>query len=120
MARTREQRKIYSREWRAKHKDDPKFKTWQREHLRKQYLDPEYKIKQHARAAVHKAIKSGKLIRPDRCERCGAKARITADHADYSKKLEVSWLCYQCHADTTEMRKKMASAKQGKQRPPTD
>jgi len=62
------------------------------------------KIKVLARQAVYRALKSGKLIKPDRCEECheevknGADGRkmIFAIHCDYSRPLEVQWLCPQC------------------------
>jgi hypothetical protein len=44
---------------------------------------------------VQKAIKSGVLIR-EACSRCGA-TETQAHHEDYSKPLEVIWLCRGCH-----------------------
>ena len=49
-----------------------------------------------AHTATTRAIKSGKLV-PKPCERCGATDRIEAHHPDYSKPLEVKWLCFPCH-----------------------
>lgn len=43
------------------------------------------------------AIKSGKLTRPDRCERCGREGYVDGHHHDYSKPLDVEWLCRRCH-----------------------
>lgn len=44
------------------------------------------------------AVHSGRLVRPNQCEQCGAnKKRIEAAHYDYSKPLEVRWLCRSCH-----------------------
>jgi hypothetical protein len=53
---------------------------------------------QKAQHAVRRAIKSGKLIRPDHCIKCGIVCRPQAHHPDYSKQLEVVWLCAFCHA----------------------
>ena len=50
-----------------------------------------------ANCAVSRALKSGSLYRPDSCERCGATARLHGHHVDYSRPLEVMWLCPQCH-----------------------
>jgi hypothetical protein len=47
--------------------------------------------KNSARAAVARAIRSGKLIR-DVCEVCGCE-KVDAHHDDYSKPLQVRWLC---------------------------
>jgi hypothetical protein len=43
-----------------------------------------------AREAVQKAIRKG-LLTEQPCEECGAKAQ--AHHEDYSKPLDVIWLC---------------------------
>lgn len=49
---------------------------------------------------VARAIYAGRLKRQP-CERCGRKGRpgnlIHAHHEDYSKPLEVTWLCGSCH-----------------------
>lgn len=49
-----------------------------------------YPHKRRASGLVFKAIKKGWII-PQPCEKCGAKAE--AHHDDYSKPLEVRWLC---------------------------
>jgi len=51
-------------------------------------------------AAVRRAWRSGKLQRPTRCSNCGAGADevvIDAHHDDYSKPLQVTYLCRKCH-----------------------
>jgi ribosomal protein S27AE len=50
-----------------------------------------------ARKSVHYALKVGKLTRPDSCESCGRSANLTGHHHDYSKPLDVRWLCSSCH-----------------------
>lgn len=49
-----------------------------------------------AHGKVAKAKAKGLLI-PTPCEECGATERIQAHHEDYSKPLEVDWLCPACH-----------------------
>lgn len=49
-----------------------------------------------ARNAAGYAIRAGKLIQ-GACENCGSTKYINAHHDDYSKPLEVRWLCRSCH-----------------------
>ncbi len=53
--------------------------------------------KSHAHCAVHYALKTGKLIRQP-CEICGF-PQAEAHHDDYSRPLDVRWLCRRHHAD---------------------
>lgn len=53
------------------------------------------KEKARAWAAVHAAIKKGVLVR-QACEVCGEQ-KTDAHHDDYSKPLDVRWLCHMCH-----------------------
>jgi ribosomal protein S27AE len=46
---------------------------------------------------VERALKTGKLIKLDECERCGSEGSLEAHHEDYSKPLDVEWLCTKCH-----------------------
>jgi hypothetical protein len=64
-----------------------------RELYRRQLSECPEKI--HARSAVARAIVAGRLIRSP-CEVCG-KSPAQAHHKDYSKPLEVVWLCQPCH-----------------------
>jgi predicted DNA-binding protein YlxM (UPF0122 family) len=59
-----------------------------------------------AQNKVEKAILRGRITRPENCERCGAsgtfkdgRSAIQAHHPDYSKPLDVIWLCQRCHHD---------------------
>jgi len=63
----------YMREWRKKNKD-----------------------RVNATARVAWAVMRGDLIRPQECK-CGSTDRIEAHHEDYSKPLDVIWLCKRCH-----------------------
>ena len=61
--------------------------------------NPEYQddpTKRAARIAVGNALRDGKLQKRP-CKSCGSTARINAHHPDYSKPLEVVWLCSICH-----------------------
>lgn len=59
-----------------------------------------HKDKWIARAKANYAVKMGKLIKPEQCEVCLKKTRLEGHHEDYSKPLEIIWLCTGCHADT--------------------
>ena len=61
------------------------------------------KAKERARMAVTHAVEKGVLVR-EPCERCGADpindmglSLVHAHHPDYSKPLDVVWLCSACH-----------------------
>lgn len=52
-----------------------------------------------AHSAVARAKRSGRLVVPAACSDCGAPhGRLHAHHADYSRPLDVTWLCPACHA----------------------
>lgn len=46
--------------------------------------------------AVKSALRSGKLVKPERCSSCGEVKPLDAYHEDCSKFLEVTWLCRMC------------------------
>ena len=50
-----------------------------------------------ANVLVHNALKSGKISKPDHCTKCFKKGIVEAHHTDYSKPLDVVWLCVCCH-----------------------
>ena len=54
---------------------------------------------EHFRAynQLHYALKTGRIIKPIFCEGCKKRKRLDAHHEDYSKPLEVDWLCSKCH-----------------------
>lgn len=45
---------------------------------------------------MHEAKRDGTLLRPDGCEECGGAGPV-AHHDDYTKPLDVRWLCQSCH-----------------------
>ena len=55
--------------------------------------------KDYARNKVKVAIRNGTLVRPDKCSNCFKRRKPQAHHPDYSKPLDIVWLCTGCHAD---------------------
>ena len=53
--------------------------------------------KYKARNAVNNALRDGRLKRPNECQSCGEETKLHGHHEDYSKPLEVWWLCVPCH-----------------------
>jgi len=49
-----------------------------------------------ARAAVRNAVRDGHLIKQP-CETCATTLNVQAHHEDYSRPLDVRWLCRGCH-----------------------
>jgi hypothetical protein len=69
--------------------------------------------KHRAREAVRRAIKNGTLQKPSSCQLCGSVATgksLHAHHADYSRPLDVEFLCAKCHRNhhVAEATKKVA------------
>jgi hypothetical protein len=55
-------------------------------------------IKKGASTMVRKAVREGKLIKPSHCSDCECEHnRLHGHHDDYSKPLDVRWLCPTCH-----------------------
>ena len=57
-------------------------------------LNPE---KDKARYMISYAVKKGDLIKPKNCEDCGEETSLHGHHEDYSKPLDVIWVCPKCH-----------------------
>ena len=56
-----------------------------------------HRPRQRARCSVKRAIKYGKLFRPDNCQSCNVTCHPDAHHCDYGEPLNVMWLCRHCH-----------------------
>lgn len=53
--------------------------------------------KYKARVAVGNALRAGRLQKDSNCFFCDAATALQAHHHDYTKPLDVFWLCSRCH-----------------------
>ncbi len=53
--------------------------------------------KVNAAATLRYRVKKGSVAQPDSCESCGKPCKPEAHYEDYSKPLDVKWLCRSCH-----------------------
>ena len=69
---------------------------------RSKAVDDEFiKLKKNTRRTTRRAIKQGKLVRGP-CGVCGS-LEVEAHHADYSRPLDVIWLCKPHHREVHSM-----------------
>ena len=56
-----------------------------------------YPEKDKAHSILSNAVRCGKIVKPQICSVCGRELKIEGHHGDYSKPLEVIWVCKKCH-----------------------
>ena len=84
-----------AQEARKQYDNTPDRKRRKTEHQRKfRTKNPD---KHRAHGLVSNALKRGELYRPNSCSSCGVECAPDGHHPDYSKPLEVEWLCKPCH-----------------------
>ena len=54
-------------------------------------------LKVKAHKVIELALLRGEIERPETCEDCSEEQRLHGHHDDYSKPLDVRWLCQPCH-----------------------
>jgi ribosomal protein S27AE len=82
--------------------DQERYKTDSRRKMQTEYQKIRrlrYPQKYLAWRTVSNSLRSGKLIKPDICSKCGSGKKIQAHHEDYSKPLDIIWLCFKCHRE---------------------
>lgn len=58
-----------------------------------------YPMKYAAHVIVRNAIRNGKFTQANNCSVCDSTGKIEGHHDDYTKPLEVRWLCEKCHKE---------------------
>lgn len=101
---------LYMREWRAKNRVRARtqsvesMRKWQSAHMgekvaRTRDWRDRNKEKTAAHNAVMRALRDGRLVRSETCDRCGEPSEhLHAHHENYSFWLDVAWLDPVCHA----------------------
>lgn len=69
-------------------RQEPEYMRELREKYPKQYK---------AQNMLNNAIRDGRMVKRDRCDKCGSGDSIHAHHDDYDHPLDVRWLCAACH-----------------------
>lgn len=54
-------------------------------------------LKSKAHHTLNLAVRRGVLVRPSQCAYCGEQKPVVGHHDDYTKPLNVIWLCRKCH-----------------------
>ena len=84
------------RAYEKKRYSDPKRKECVRRHVAQ--WSEKYPERKKASNMVNNAVRDGRLLKPDKCEMCNKEGKLHGHHYDYSKPLDVIWLCPECHA----------------------
>lgn len=86
----------YCREWMRRSRYSTREEVRERERMRARARGQSLEVR--ARALANRAVKLGFLDRPRECPVCGgADLTVHAHHRDYTKPLEVTWMCSECH-----------------------
>lgn len=82
-------------------KDNPEQNRVWKQRARQNWLRTEAGKERLRFYSVYRhAIKTGVLVKPDACGDCGKvlpSKKIQGHHADYTKPLQVEWVCAKCH-----------------------
>lgn len=72
-----------------------KFIKIQTEYSRRKLENKDPKIL--ARRKVNDSLKRKKIEKHENCQICGIMNKLQAHHCDYNKKLDIIWVCLECH-----------------------
>ncbi len=78
-----------------KYRKTPEGKNAYRKAMKVQYDKNYAKILARGRLNYHK--RKGNIDVPNKCSECNEVKKLEAHHSDYSRPLDVTWLCRECH-----------------------
>lgn len=87
------------REWKKKYIKDNEVGKKYRESKRIYLQNRRHTIDGYDKChnALDRAVLRKQIIRPNNCQVCGKKSKVMGHHCDYSKPLNVVWMCSTCH-----------------------
>ena len=101
----RENISLQARAWRRRSKEkirETDRKQYMKNIVLRKTISEKYRSDHPEREKAHSlfksALRSGKVIRPAKCEMCGDSCKPHGHHPDYSKPYDVIWLCSSCHS----------------------
>jgi hypothetical protein len=105
---TPEQLRAYARDYYARNRErlierEKAFQARNAERIRERFAGYRTTLQHSAHRALGAAVDKGLVSKPDKCERCGKavpSAQLHGHHSDYSRPLDVTWLCTVCHGQT--------------------
>lgn len=95
----------YRRAYHVAHREENEARRAARENGRENEAESnrewaaDHPLERKAHHAVDYALRIGALTRPTRCSVCRSTRKIVAHHDNYTRPLDVVWVCQICHAD---------------------
>jgi hypothetical protein len=84
--------------WRREYHKTPQYKAWRSQYMKVFLQKDVEQFKRMARIMVGNAIRDQRLL-CEPCEICGSLDRVEAHHDDYSRPLDIRWLCFAHHRE---------------------
>src|SRR3990167_8578041 len=88
--------KAYQKAYRESDKGKAYKKDYQKDYQPAYFQRDKPKFNRNARNKINNLFLAG-IVEKESCSRCGACDNLEFHHADYSKPLEVTILCRECH-----------------------